>query len=226
DDAAFKWNALAVIAGAAAANGDRNAKFRGSSSNAAYFVLILRNDDEIADIMADILGEDGAVPEIILRAQFDLLRVIVDADSVDFGAECGPVIDALWCGRIHGVLRLNFCTVAPDNAAGLRTADEIGKVFGIVPYEAGQAVHVKGLYALAANKSGGQGSDAVEPFLRFDMADRRRKTQYGERVIIAIRVECIANIVGAEHDIHARCSRFLERRNTAQARRFPSDPIL
>ncbi|MDT4874270.1 hypothetical protein FQZ97_1095600 [compost metagenome] len=146
---------MAIIASAATANGDRNAKFGGSRCHAAHFILIFRDDDEIAEIMTDVFGQDRTVPEIIAGTQFDLLGVVINADTFDFGAKCCPVIDALWCDRIHGVLRLNYSSITPDDATRLRTADEVVNVCGVMPDEIRGPACRQPMYAVASNETGG-----------------------------------------------------------------------
>jgi hypothetical protein len=109
NDAAFQRHALAVIAGAATANGDRDAQFRGRGRHSAHLILIGRDDDEVTHEMANIFAEDGAVPEIIARTQFNLLRIVVDTDAIDLAAKGGPVIGAHGLGRdVHAFLQSLF----------------------------------------------------------------------------------------------------------------------
>jgi hypothetical protein len=101
-DAALHRHALAVVAGAAAAHGQRHAVAGAGGGDADHLVLGFGDDDEIAGQAFELFGEDRRVPEIVAGLERDVFRVVVDADAVDVAAQGGEG----GFGRSHAVSRI------------------------------------------------------------------------------------------------------------------------
>jgi hypothetical protein len=73
-DAAFERHALAVVAGAARAHGERELPLRGHRGGLAHVVFGGDLDDEVGHAARELRGEDGAVPVEVFRELLALPR--------------------------------------------------------------------------------------------------------------------------------------------------------
>jgi hypothetical protein len=106
-DAAFERHALAVVAGAARAHGERELPLRGHRGGLAHVVFGGDLDDEVGHAARELRGEDGAVPVEVFRELLALPRRGDDVEPAQVRMHGVPVDGGMQGLSVHDAFRFH-----------------------------------------------------------------------------------------------------------------------